>query len=87
MDCINGSSNRHIAHDDSLFICRGKGKEQLEKVVLDYAYYSPTSIALKEFGWAGEAFEEQGIKWNGYSATERLKMIIRNYKTAYTNKD
>ena len=40
----------------------GKEKEGLKKVVLDYAYYSPTSLALKEFGWAEEAFEEQGIK-------------------------
>lgn len=40
----------------------GKEKEELKKVVLDYAYYSPTSLALKEFGWAEEAFEEQGIE-------------------------
>ncbi len=40
----------------------GKEKEKLKKVVLDYAYYSPTSLALKEFGWAEEAFEEQGIE-------------------------
>ena len=40
----------------------GKEKKELKKVVLDYAYYSPTSLALKEFGWAEEAFEEQGIE-------------------------
>nr|WP_255723539.1 aliphatic sulfonate ABC transporter substrate-binding protein [Sporosarcina sp. ACRSL] len=40
----------------------GKEKAELKKVVLDYAYYSPTSLALKEFGWAEEAFEEQGIE-------------------------
>ncbi|MCM3637239.1 aliphatic sulfonate ABC transporter substrate-binding protein [Sporosarcina luteola] len=40
----------------------GIEKKKLNKVVLDYAYYSPTSLALKEFGWAEEAFEEQGIK-------------------------
>ncbi|SHM95175.1 aliphatic sulfonate ABC transporter substrate-binding protein [Gracilibacillus kekensis] len=32
------------------------------KIRLDYAYYSPTSIVLKEFGWAEEAFEEEGIE-------------------------
>ena len=30
-------------------------------MTLDYAYYSPTSLVLKEKGWAEEAFEEQGI--------------------------
>jgi sulfonate transport system substrate-binding protein len=40
----------------------GEEKNQLKKVVLDYAYYSPTSLALKEFGWAEEAFKEQGIE-------------------------
>lgn len=40
----------------------GEEKNKLKKVVLDYAYYSPTSLALKEFGWAEEAFEEQGIE-------------------------
>lgn len=33
-----------------------------EKIVLDYAYYSPTSLVLKEFGWAEEAFREDGIE-------------------------
>ncbi|MBU8880133.1 aliphatic sulfonate ABC transporter substrate-binding protein [Bacillus sp. FJAT-29790] len=33
-----------------------------EKIVLDYAFYSPTSLVLKKFGWAEEAFEKEGIK-------------------------
>src|SRR5699024_11016837 len=33
-----------------------------EKVRLDYAYYSPTSLVLKEFGWLEEAFETEGIE-------------------------
>lgn len=41
---------------------RGEGHDTLDKVVLDYAYYSPTSLVLKEFGWAEEVFEEQGIE-------------------------
>ncbi|WP_281659407.1 aliphatic sulfonate ABC transporter substrate-binding protein [Halobacillus sp. Cin3] len=39
----------------------GQG-EQPDRVTLDYAYYSPTSLVLKEKGWAEEAFEEQGIE-------------------------
>lgn len=41
---------------------QGEEKNTLKKVVLDYAYYSPTSLALKEFGWAEEAFEKEGIE-------------------------
>ena len=41
---------------------QGEEKNNLKKVVLDYAYYSPTSLALKEFGWAEEAFEKEGIE-------------------------
>ncbi|WP_035532873.1 aliphatic sulfonate ABC transporter substrate-binding protein [Halobacillus kuroshimensis] len=37
-------------------------EEQPDKVTLDYAYYSLTSLVLKEKGWAEEAFEEQGIE-------------------------
>ncbi|SDM18725.1 aliphatic sulfonate ABC transporter substrate-binding protein [Sediminibacillus halophilus] len=32
-----------------------------DKIRLDYAYYSPTSLVLKKFGWAEEEFEEEGI--------------------------
>lgn len=33
-----------------------------EKIRLDYAYYSPTSLVLKKFGWVEEEFEEEGIE-------------------------
>lgn len=36
--------------------------EKPEKIVLDYAYYSPTSLVLKKFGWVEEAFKEDGIE-------------------------
>ncbi|MBD7937903.1 aliphatic sulfonate ABC transporter substrate-binding protein [Cytobacillus sp. Sa5YUA1] len=40
----------------------GSGEERKpEKIVLDYAYYSPTSVILKKFGWAEEAFDEDKI--------------------------
>src|SRR5699024_725705 len=31
------------------------------EIRLDYAYYSPTSLVLKEFGWAEEEFAEEDI--------------------------
>ncbi|MFD1851385.1 aliphatic sulfonate ABC transporter substrate-binding protein [Oceanobacillus bengalensis] len=33
-----------------------------EKIRLDYAYYSPTSLVLKKFGWVEEEFSEDGIE-------------------------
>ena len=38
---------------------------QPKEVRLDYAYYSPTSLVLKHFGWAEAAFKAQGVevKW------------------------
>ncbi|WP_096436325.1 aliphatic sulfonate ABC transporter substrate-binding protein [Alteribacter populi] len=33
-----------------------------ETLTVDYAYYSPTSLVLKEFGWLEEAFEEEGTE-------------------------
>lgn len=32
-----------------------------DKIRLDYAYYSPTSLVLKEQGWLEEALEDEGI--------------------------
>lgn len=39
----------------------GEG-DKPKKIVLDYAYYSPISLVLKEKGWAEEAFKEEGIE-------------------------
>lgn len=38
----------------------GEGKP--EKIRLDYAHYSPTSLVLHEFGWAEELFQAEGIE-------------------------
>jgi len=39
--------------------------EHPKEVRLDYAYYSPTSLVLKHFGWAEQAFRAQGteVRW------------------------
>ncbi|MFD1356572.1 aliphatic sulfonate ABC transporter substrate-binding protein [Fictibacillus halophilus] len=39
-----------------------KEGEKPEKIRLDYAFYSPTSLALKKFGWAEEEFKKDGIE-------------------------
>lgn len=38
------------------------GQSQPDKIRLDYAHYSPTSLVLKEFGWVEAAFAEEGIE-------------------------
>lgn len=38
------------------------GQSQPDKIRLDYAHYSPTSLVLKEFGWVEQAFADEGIK-------------------------
>jgi sulfonate transport system substrate-binding protein len=44
------------------FSARGANLEELR---LDYAYYSPTSLVLRHFGWLEEAFKAEGtrVKW------------------------
>ena len=37
-------------------------KDKPAKVRLDYAYYSPTSLVLKEFGWLEEEFADDDIE-------------------------
>ena len=43
----------------------GNGKaaknEELKTVRLDYAYYSPTSLVLKKFGWLEEEFKKDNV--------------------------
>lgn len=38
-----------------------ESSEGPDEIRLDYAYYSPTSLVLKEFGWAEEEFEEEDV--------------------------
>lgn len=35
---------------------------QPDEIRLDYAYYAPSSLVLKHFGWAEEEFEDEGIE-------------------------
>lgn len=39
-----------------------KSEGQPEKIRLDYAYYSPTSLVLKKFGFLEDEFKDDGIK-------------------------
>ena len=42
-----------------------RAADALKEVRLDYAYYSPTSLVLRRFGWLDEDLKKDGIavKW------------------------
>lgn len=40
----------------------GEKNSKPKKITLDYAYYSPTSLVLREFGWVEEEFKKDGIE-------------------------
>jgi len=40
----------------------GEKNGKPKKITLDYAYYSPTSLILREFGWVEEEFKKDGIE-------------------------
>lgn len=44
---------------------RAQSRTPLAELRLDYAYYSPTSLVLKRFGWLEEDFRKDGtqVKW------------------------
>ncbi|PXW93150.1 sulfonate transport system substrate-binding protein [Streptohalobacillus salinus] len=39
-----------------------EGSDKPKEIRLDYAYYSPTSLILREFNWVEEAFSEEDIE-------------------------
>ncbi|WP_019415197.1 aliphatic sulfonate ABC transporter substrate-binding protein [Paenisporosarcina sp. TG20] len=40
----------------------GEKNSKPKKITLDYAYYSPTSLVLRELGWVEEEFKKDGIE-------------------------
>lgn len=46
----------------ALFGSPAKAADALKRVSVDYAYYNPVSLLLKEKGWLEQAFEEEGIE-------------------------
>src|SRR5690625_1062527 len=52
-----------------------------KEIRLDYAYYSPASLVLKEFGWLEEALEDEGIKveWTlSHGSNKALEFLNSN---------
>jgi sulfonate transport system substrate-binding protein len=60
---------------------RGATAQDLpETVRLDYAYYNPSSLALRRFGWLEEALQEQGIgvEWVFSAGSNKANEYLRS---------
>jgi sulfonate transport system substrate-binding protein len=55
-------------------------QEQPEKVRLDYAYYNPSSLVLRRFGWLEEALQEQGVgvEWVLSAGSNKANEYLRS---------
>src|ERR687894_1425865 len=55
-------------------------QEQPATVRLDYAYYNPSSLALRRFGWLEEALQEQGIgvEWVLSAGSNKANEYLRS---------
>ncbi|HET7627552.1 MAG TPA: aliphatic sulfonate ABC transporter substrate-binding protein [Bacillales bacterium] len=64
------------------------GSEKLPKqITLDYAYYSPTSLVLKKFGWVEEAFKEKDVevKWVLSQGSNKALQFITSGSADFTS--
>ena len=54
-------------------------QEQPGTIRLDYAYYNPSSLALRRFGWLEEALQEQGIgvEWVFSAGSNKANEYLR----------
>src|SRR5690349_21599775 len=55
-------------------------QENPATVRLDYAYYNPSSLVLKKFGWVEEALQEQGIgvEWVLSAGSNKANEYLRS---------
>ncbi len=59
---IKGASLLSAAVFASAFSFNAAAAATPEEIRLDYAYYSPTSLVLKHFGWLEESLKPSGVK-------------------------
>ena len=57
-----GSASPGAADEGAASDAGAAAEEPPEVLRLDYAYYSPVSLVLREFGWMEEEFEPDGIR-------------------------
>jgi sulfonate transport system substrate-binding protein len=59
---------------------RAAAQEQPATVRLDYAYYNPSSLVMRRFGWLEEALQEQGIgvEWVLSAGSNKANEYLRS---------
>jgi hypothetical protein len=65
---LAAGGRRHTALHCLLPPRRRQSTAPLEELRLDYAYYSPTSLVLRRFGWLEQEFKPTARASNGCSA-------------------
>ncbi len=55
-------------------------QEKPEEIRLDYAYYNPSSLVLRRFGWLEEEFkaDEIGVKWVLSAGSNKVNEFLRS---------
>jgi sulfonate transport system substrate-binding protein len=58
----------------------GRAEERVDTIKLDWAYYNPLSLVLKEKGWLEEEFKKDGIKieWAQSLGSNKALELLRS---------
>jgi sulfonate transport system substrate-binding protein len=58
----------------------GRAEERVDTIKLDWAYYNPLSLVLKEKGWLEEEFKKDGIKieWSQSLGSNKALELLRS---------
>jgi sulfonate transport system substrate-binding protein len=63
-----------------LWVAKGRAEDRVETIKLDWAYYNPVSLVLKEKGWPEEEFKKDGIKieWTQSLGSNKALELLRS---------
>jgi sulfonate transport system substrate-binding protein len=63
-----------------LWVAKGRAEDRVDTIKLDWAYYNPLSLVLKEKGWPEEEFKKDGIKieWTQSLGSNKALELLRS---------
>src|SRR6202521_207549 len=63
-----------------LWVAKGRAEDRVETIKLDWAYYNPVSLVLKEKGLPEEEFKKDGIKieWTQSLGSNKALELLRS---------
>lgn len=63
-----------------LAACGSPATSDLRELRLDYAYYNPSSLVLKKFGWVEEEFKNEGVNvtWTLSAGSNKANEFLRS---------